>query len=36
MVLDEVASIDQRIEQLNPEMANLLRPHEEDTIKPLQ
>src|ERR1700740_3444033 len=28
MVLDEVASIDKRIEQLNQEMANLLRPHE--------
>jgi transposase len=29
MVLDEVASIDKRIEQLNQEMANLLRPHED-------
>jgi transposase len=29
MVLDEVASIDKRIEQLNQEMANLVRPHED-------
>jgi transposase len=29
MVLDEVASIDKRIEQLNQEMANLLRAHED-------
>jgi transposase len=29
MVLDEVASIDKRIEQLNQEMANLLRSHED-------
>jgi transposase len=28
MVLDEVASIDKRIDQLNQEMANLLRAHE--------
>jgi len=34
MVLDEVASIDKRIEQLNQEMANLVRPHE-DQIKRL-
>src|SRR6266404_3989973 len=34
MVLDEVASIDKRIEQLNQEMANLLRPHE-DQVKRL-
>jgi transposase len=29
MVLDEVASIDKRIDQLNQEMANLLRAHED-------
>src|SRR5437870_10839269 len=29
MVLDEVASIDKRIDQLNQEMASLLRPHED-------
>src|ERR1700758_2748664 len=34
MVLDEVASIDKRIEQLNQERANLLRPHE-DQVKRL-
>src|SRR5215468_3029869 len=34
MVLDEVASIDKRIEQLNQEVANLLRPHE-DQVKRL-
>jgi transposase len=34
MMLDEVASIDKRIEQLNQEMANLLRPHE-DQVKRL-
>ena len=34
MVLDEVASIDKRIEQLNQEAANLLRPHE-DQVKRL-
>jgi len=34
MVLDEVASIDKRIEQLNQEMANLLRPRE-DQVKRL-
>src|SRR5882762_2135024 len=34
MVLDEVASIDKRIEQLNQEMASLLRPHE-DQVKRL-
>jgi transposase len=34
MVLDEVASIDKRIDQLNQEMASLLRPHE-DQVKRL-
>ena len=34
MVLDEVASIDKRIEQLNQEAANLLRLHE-DQVKRL-
>jgi transposase len=34
MALDEVASIDKRIDQLNQEMANLLRPHE-DQVKRL-
>src|SRR6266446_5603442 len=34
MVLDEVASIDKRIDQLNQEMANLLRLHE-DQVKRL-
>src|ERR1700756_4063626 len=34
MVLDEVASIEKLIEQLNQEMANLLRPHE-DQVKRL-
>src|SRR6516225_7711089 len=34
MVLDEVASIDKRIEQLNQEIANLLHPHE-DQVKRL-
>src|SRR5881396_2476139 len=34
MVLDEVASIDKRIEQLNQEAANLLRRHE-DQVKRL-
>ena len=34
MVLDEVTSIDKRIEQLNQEMADLLRPHE-DQVKRL-
>src|SRR6516162_4004461 len=34
MVLDEVASIDKRIDQLNQEAANLLRPHE-DQVKRL-
>jgi len=29
VVLDEVASIDKRIDQLNQEMANLLRAHED-------
>ena len=34
MVLDEVTSIDKRIDRLNQEMANLLRPHE-DQVKRL-
>ena len=34
MVLGEVSSIDKRIDQLNQEMANLLRPHE-DQVKRL-
>ena len=34
MMLGEVASIDKRIDQLNQEMANLLRPHE-DQVKRL-